>query len=136
MTDSDYGILLNKDAALFGEVTNMGIPEILTEAVEKTNHSSGGVREFIPSKLKEIAEFTVTVNLTQTVLDDVNDDIDGGTISTWHVQYPADLGLNDFFFSGFPLSIAVQDADAQSPGVLMADVTLRPTGAVTISGAF
>lgn len=136
MTDTNYGILLNKDAVLFGEVTNLGIPELMVEAIEKTNHSSGGVREFISSKLKEVGEFTFTVNATQAVVDDVNDDLDDGTISTFHIQYPADLAMNDFFFSAFPTSLAMQDADAQSPGVLVADVTLRPTGAVTISGAF
>ena len=136
MTDSNYGINLKRDGTLLGEITNLAFPEISTESVEKTNHASGGVREYIPSRLKNVAEFTVTLNTTQTLVDTINDDIDAFTVSAFLIEFPAVLALNGWSFQAFPLSLALQDSDAQTPDVLSANVTLRPTGAVTISGAF
>lgn len=134
MTDSNYGILLKKATVLVGEITNLGFPELITEAVEKTNHSSGGNREFISSKLSETGEFTFTMNVVQANLDIVDADRQAGTVANYQIEYPAALALDAWVFDAFPTNIAMQDSDAQSPDVLTADITFRPTGGITFSG--
>lgn len=134
MTNTNYGILLKKAAVLVGEVTNLGFPELIQEAIEKTNHSSAGVREFVSSQLKEVAEFVVSINAVQAGLTILEADLSAGTTATYNIEYSADLDLLNWAFTAFPTNIALQDADAQTPGVMSYDVTFRPTGDVTISG--
>lgn len=134
MTDTNYGILLKRETVLLGEITNLGLPPISTEALEKTNHSSGGVREYIPSGLKEVGEFAFDLNITQASMNTILVDIDNGTISEYTIEYPADLSLSDWVFNAFPITYAAGDADAQAPGVLSANVGFRATGNVTTSG--
>ena len=134
MTDSNFGILLKKATVLVGEITNLGFPELTTPEVEKTNHSSGGNREFISGKLSEVSEFTFTINAVQANIDIIDTDRLAGTIANYQIEFPVDLAMDALTFNAFPTSIAYQDADAQSPDVMMADITFRPTGANTFSG--
>lgn len=134
MTDSNYGILLKKATVTVGEITNLGMPELITESIEKTNHSSGGNREYISGLLSEIAPFTLTLNMVQANLTILDADRQAGTVANYQIEFPAPLALDAWVFDAFPTNITMQDADAQSPDVLMADVTFRPTGAITFSG--
>lgn len=135
MTDTNYGILLKKETTVVGEVTDMSFPEIIREDIEKTNHSSGGLKEFISSGLKEISEFTVSLNTVQAQFTAIEADVSAGTIATYHIHFPVALGITNWVFSAFPKRIAMQGADAQSPDVLKMDVVFRPTGDILFSGS-
>lgn len=132
MAASNFGILLKKASTVVGQVVNLGLPEISTEMIEITNHSSAGVREFLPSGVIEVGEFTADILLTQAQLAIIKGDIDNKTSATYNFDFTAGQALTDLSVTAFPTKIETGDADAQSPDVLKAKVTFRPTG--TMSG--
>ena len=54
---TNYGTLLKKASSSIGELVSIDPPEYSNPAVESTNHSSGGVRTYVSSKLREMSEF-------------------------------------------------------------------------------
>ena len=134
MAVTNYGILLKKSTTLVGELTNLSFPTISTPAVETTNHSSAGVREFISGALTELGEFTVTINAVQAALDTLETDRRAGTVAGYTIEYTQSAGgLDDWDFSAIVTEIAVQDADSMSPDVISVDVTFRPSGDLTMT---
>ena len=132
MTDAltNYGTLLKKATTVIGEVVVLDPPELLNEAVEATNHSSGGYREYIPSQLKELSEFTATVNFVTA--SGIMNDVVAGTKATYSIEFPDD-GTTTWTFDAYVTGFKPESADASSPEALKATVTFRPTGTVTIA---
>lgn len=135
MTDTDYGVDLQEETtpgggsfATIGEIVNLDIPSIVTNAIEKTNHASGGHRQFIPDGLISLDEFPITLNCTQTIVDSMYQNMRAKSVLLYKVVFPSGLGIADWSFGAFPTQIDIQEADAQSPGVMQIIITMRPTG--------
>lgn len=131
MANTNFGVLLKKGATSIGELTNLDFPKISTGAVESTNHSSAGVREYIPDGLLEVEKFSATINATLAAYQSVKADIDAKTFATYNIDYTTASGITDWSFSCTPLSIEISPADAQSPDVLSMVIEFRPSGDVT-----
>lgn len=128
---SNYGTLLKKGSTVIGEIVTIDPPELINEAVEATSHSSGGWREFIPGGLKEVGEFSATVNFAaNATVSGITTDLIAGTISSYTFEFPQ--GSN-WTFSGFVVGFKPESADAQSPEALTAEVKFRPTGQPTLA---
>jgi hypothetical protein len=141
MANKDYGTILSKGAGdgppetftAVGEIISTGIPEIIAEKAETTNHSSGGWRSFIPAGLKSLGEFELTLVATAAVVEDIYDDIVAEDVSTYKVTYAGtDLALDSWTFEAFPTSIKVGDAKADAPEAMTVVVKFQPTGALTV----
>jgi hypothetical protein len=132
MTSSvtNYGTLLKKGAATLAEVVSIDAPEYTQPEVEATNHSSAGVREFVSSMLREMTPFKATMNQLDGGLATLIADMVAGTVAAYSITFPnTDIqGFNALVTSVKPLG-----ADAQKPDVLKAEVTFRPTGALSLS---
>ncbi len=135
LAESNYGTLLKvgdgdtpEEFAVIGEVVTIDPPEIMAEAVEATNHSSGGWREFIPSGLKEISEFTATINFVATAVDNLYTDLIAGNLRNYKIEFPDD-GTTTWTFGALVVAIKVLGADAASPEALQAEIKFQPTGA-------
>ena len=135
MADINFGLLLQKeDTPLAGTYTtlgalvDLGLPEILTEAVETTNHSSAGWRQKIPSGLKELAEFDITVDFTSALFASIYSDINLKVIANYRIVF-SDTLLTMWDFAAFPKGIKQDSANAQSPDQLKFTVTFVPSGA-------
>ena len=128
---TNYGTLLKKDTTVLGEVVSIEPPELMNEAVEATNHSSGGWREFISGGLNELGEFTATVNFTSGVtISGFEADVIAGTVDSYSLTFP---NTAVWSFDALPTSFKPDTADAQTPDALTATITLRPTGATTLA---
>jgi hypothetical protein len=128
---SNYGTLLKKATVTIGEITVLDPPELSNAAVEVTNHSSGGWREFIPGGLKALSPFTAEVNFTNAVtVSGMMSDTVAGTVAAYSIVFPEST---TWAFNAFPTSFKPGSADAQSPDALSATVTFQPTSTGTIS---
>jgi hypothetical protein len=126
---TNYGTLIASGSVVIGEVTNIEPPEVQNPGVEATNHSSGGWREFIPSGLKELTEFSVTVNYIvsgSALLAKVT----AGTVSSYTITFPSTAAWT---FNALITGFKPEAADAKSPDVLKAVLTFRPTGVGTLT---
>jgi hypothetical protein len=140
MSDSNFGLLLQigdgatpvETFTTIGEVIELGIPEILTEAIETTNHSSSGWKEKIPSGLKELSGFDATLEFDQAVFEILYDAIDNKSIDNYRIVW-ADTLIEVWSFAAFPSAIKADKANAQSPDHLKFTVTFVPTGAPSFS---
>lgn len=135
MANTNYGTLLqSSDMAetpvftTIGQARSQGFPAIITEALEMTNHSSGGFKEFIPSGLQAVDEFEAEYNFTPAVLAAFYDDMAARTKRDYKIVNNDDL--SDFTFSAYIKSIKIGDADAQNPDVITGKIGFRPTGAI------
>ncbi len=115
---------------LIAQVQDVSGPDLSTDTDEITNHDSpGGVEEFIPT-IKRTGEITFPV-----VFDggDNSHDEAAGVIKGWEdksldaykLRYPDAHGWD---FSAYIVGISMS---APVDGHLMADITLRPSGAPT-----
>jgi hypothetical protein len=135
MVDTNYGILLQKEDTPFagtfttiGEIVNLDPPSIVTGAIEKTHHGSGGYRQWIPDGLIGLEQFTVTLNLTADILDAMYEDMKDKLVALYKIVYPDGLSVEDWSFGAFPVSIDVLSSDAKSPDVAQVDITFQPSG--------
>lgn len=136
---SNYGTQLNKETSpgndtytVVGEVTNLDFPELMNDPIEVTHHSSGEFREFIAGSLKEVAEFTATLNYLTTasgLMYDWFNDVKRG------YQIVFNNAVAVWEFNAYITKIQPVGADAQSPEATQIDVTFRPTDSLVISGA-
>lgn len=128
---TNLGTLLKKATVVLGEVVSIDPPELMNESIEATNHSSSGWREFIPGGLKELSEFSADVNFTNGVtVSGMLADLQAGTKASYSMTFP---NTAVWTFDAYVTKFKPNTADAQSPEVLKATVTLRPTGATTLA---
>lgn len=132
---TDYGVILGKQDttlayATIGELVSIDPPEIIQAAVEATNHGSGGIREFVTSGLREVAEFKATLNYVKANIATLYTDLAAGTKSRYQVAFDS---LNAIQFGALVTSIKPMTADAKSPDVLRAEITFRPSDSTSIS---
>ncbi len=132
---SNYGIRLKVASpytADVGEVVSIDLPEAMAEAVEATSHSSAGWREFIAGGLKELSEFSATVNFTDTYVAALYTDFGAGTVKSYQIQFPDD-GATKWTFSAYVVALKPTGADAGSPEALQMEVKFQPSGANVVS---
>lgn len=130
MAISNYGTLLKKATTSIGEVVSIDPPEYMNPAIETTNHSSGGVRQFVSSGLREMAEFKVTINYLIANIATLTSDLVAGTKAAYTILYPDNSTQR---FSAIPTSIKPQPADATKPETLKAEITFRPSDSLDLS---
>lgn len=131
MANTNFGIILKKGSSSVGSITNLGFPKISTGEVESTNHSSAGVREYIPNGVLEVEKFSVTIVATLAGYASIKTDIDAKTFATYSIDFTTASGITDWSFSCTPISIALGTADSQSPDLFEMVVDFRPSGDVT-----
>ena len=131
------GTTLTKDPGgtpqLIGQIQDVAGPDISTDTDEFTNHdSAGGVEEFIPT-IKRTGEVTFPV-----VFDGNNASHDEATglIDHWETKVldTYDLDFPDGSKWTFTAYVTGLSFSAPVDGHLMADVTMRPSGAPTFTG--
>lgn len=122
MATDNYGVGLKKGTTSIGEIVKISVPEVSTEKKESTSHASSGKREFIPSGLLELSDFTVTINAISANLVTLYTDMKAKTVAAYTIDYTTGSGLADWTFNAFPLSIKISEMDAQSPDVLRAEI--------------
>lgn len=130
MATTNYGTLLKKATTSIGEVVSIDPPEYLNPAIESTNHSSGGVREFVSGGLREMAEFKVTINYVIADIATLTTDLVAGTKAAYTILYPDNSTQR---FQAIPTSIKPQPADATKPETLKAEITFRPSDSLDLS---
>ena len=132
---TNYATLLQlQDSSLvyntIGELVSVDPPEYTNPEIEATNHSSAGVREFISSKLMEMAPFKATFNYVSADLAPYVTKLEGGTKANYQVLFP---NTQHERFSAIVTSFKPLGADAQKPDVLKAELTFRPTDSLSLS---
>jgi hypothetical protein len=132
---TDYGTIFGKlDSAgaypALGEVVTIDPPDFMTPAVEATNHSSGGVRQFISGGLSEMSEFKATLNMIPANVATLVTDKAAGTVGRYRIAYPDGTHQD---FGAIVTSIKPGQADAQNPDVLKAEITFRPSDSISLS---
>lgn len=129
MASSNYGATFTKGGASIGNCMVIDFPEIKMDAVESTNHASGGNREFIPSMLYGLGEITLSVIVASGVVDAMFTELAAGTVSACVVANSQDT----MTFDGFYTSIKPESADATSPDVDKVTVVIQPTADIAFS---
>ena len=138
MTDAitNYGVTfgigdgeVSEAFTVIGEVTTLDPPELMQEAVEATNHSSGGWREFIKSGLKELSEFKCTINYIPADSDALVAIALAGTKHNFKITFP---NGDVWAFNALITKFKPSGSDAKSSNTLTAEVTFRPSGTSTI----
>ena len=127
---TNYGTLLKKGSSSIGELTTIDPPEYSNPAVESTNHSSGGVRQFVSGKLREMSEFKATINYVIADIATLVTDLVAGTKASYTILYPDNSSQR---FSAIPTAIKPLTADAMKPDTLKAEITFRPSDSLDLS---
>ena len=106
-----------------------GFPEITTDKLNATNHSSPGYAESVPSGLVTVGDITMSVleesgnfSALQTAM--VNKTVQNSIIEN---------NLTTLTGSSYVISVKMEDADAQSPDINKLTVVLAMTGTLTAS---
>lgn len=132
--NTNYGVTLGEETSTpgtyttIGEVVSVDPPELLNPTVEATNHGSGGVRQYISSKLMELTEFKAVVNQVPANLDPLVTFVEGGTKSNYQIGF---VDGDKITFAAFITGIKPGSADAQNPEAQTAEITFRPTDTFT-----
>lgn len=129
-SNTNYGTLLKKGSTSIGELVTVDPPEYSNPAVESTNHSSGGVRQFISGKLREMGEFKATINYDMANIATIVTDLVAGTKAAYTILYPDNSSQR---FQAIPIAIKPLTADASKPEVLKAEITFRPSDSLDLS---
>lgn len=127
---TNYGTLLKKGSTSIGELVTIDPPEYSNPPVESTNHSSGGVRQFISGKLREMGEFKATINYDMANIATIVTDLVAGTKSAYTILYPDNSSQR---FQAIPVAIKPLTADATKPEVHKAEITFRPSDSLDLS---
>jgi hypothetical protein len=142
MATVDYGIQLKRGNGASPEVftaiasvVNLAPPEIMNPAFESTAHDTGGYRTFQSTMLREVGEFTITINYTPSTAQygattGLLADVVAGTAKNYQIVFP---DSTIWAFSAIATSFAPSAPDATGPDGLKADVTFRPTGTPTLA---
>lgn len=125
---TNYGITLMKGAASIGSIVSLDPPELINEAVESTNHGSGGYKTFLSSELIELSEFSATILMDNVDSALLITDLEAGTAATYTMTFPSG---ESFGFDALVTKFKPESADATKPEAAKATVTFRPTGTIT-----
>jgi len=136
---SDYGVLFQRSASIsgtyadFGRYVDVGFPELSMDEVDGTNHGSGGVQQFLMSRLLKMSDFDVVFIMDSSMLTTAYNDLSAGSSAWYRVTYPGTTSSKaPWQFESFVKAVkADKSADATKPEMLKASVTFRPTGGVT-----
>jgi hypothetical protein len=135
MANSNYGVILSRETvtpgvyATVGSASSVDLPKYITDALESTNHASGGLKTFIASGLKGIDAFSATYICDASLITLIKTDMRAKTISNFQLT-----GVGDFTtitFQAFFKSFQILGADATSPDVIKATIEIQPTGSLT-----
>ena len=127
---TNYATILSDSDGVIGEVVTIDPPEYMHPAIESTNHSSGGVREYESSGLREMAEFKTTINFVAADITAISTDMVAGTKKAYTITFPNTYRQR---FSAFVTGIKPLTADATKPEVLKAEITFRPSDSLDLS---
>lgn len=127
---TNYGSTFTFSGSSIGACLVVDHPEIKEGALKSTNHAGGGVREYLPDGLIGLGEFTLSIIVASGVLSTIKTAMAAKTIAACVITNPASETVT---CSGFYTSIKEEAADAQSPDIIKATVTIQPTGAITFS---
>lgn len=135
MANKDFGTLLKKGVTNIGEITNVSIPEYTAEMGEVTNHSSGGVRQFMPLGLKSLQPFEVTVIATGSLVSSLYADMGSELVTSYTIAYPTTTSgsLTNWSFLAFPVSVKVSDAKADAPNAAILTIKFQPSGSLVLA---
>jgi hypothetical protein len=127
---TNYASTFTKGGTSMGKCIVIDFPELSTDKIQTTNHASGGRREYIPSKLIDASDITLSLLVdTGTELVNINNELVAGTISQCVVSNPQDT----MTFSGWIQSAKEESADAQNPDAVKLTAVIVVTGGVLIS---
>ncbi len=130
MAVSNYGTTLSDSDGVIGELVSIDPPEYSNPAVESTNHSSGGVRQYVSSKLREMSEFKAVVNYVIADIATLVTDLVAGTKKRYTIAFPSNGSQR---FDAIPTAIKPMTADATKPETLKAEITFRPSDSLDLS---
>ncbi len=130
MANSNYGSTFTKGGTTIGKCLVIDFPEISTQKINTTNHASGGRTEYIPSKLIDASDITVSILAETGKAISVFNEMAAQTISTCVIT---DNGVNTLTFSGWYQSVKEEPADAQSPDADKLTCVIVVTGGVLLS---
>lgn len=133
MAKKSYGTVLQRSGTTLGEISGVAVPEIIQDAAETTNHSSGGWRTFMPSGLKELGEFELTLIAGSSTFSTIYGDMTAESASIVYTVKYSGSGLGDWVFTAFPTSIKVEDMDAAKPEAMTLKVKFQASGSLTAS---
>ena len=116
-----------------GELRSIKMPQLTNQAVEITNVNSG-TKEFVASGLKEISEFTIGVNYSSASISgsQLQNWVTSGSKGSWKIIIPTSPVTN-WTFQAVSTGFKFNDMDASSPEALQAEITLKPSGDLTVS---
>lgn len=126
---TNYGSTLTFNGATIGKCVVEGFPEISTGKIDITNHASGGKAESIPNGVVSLGDMTVTVFEESGTLAALNTYINNKTVGTVAIANNSSTMSG----SGFFLSVAPGEADAQDPDANKLEVAIACTGAWTVT---
>jgi hypothetical protein len=129
MADSNYGSTFTKGGSTIGKCIVVDFPELSTEKINITNHDSNGKTQYIPSKLIDAGDITLSVLAETTELSGIYTDMEAESIEQCIITNPVDT----MTFSGWYQSVKEEPADAQSPDAVKLTVILAITGGVVVS---
>jgi len=120
---SNYGSTWTFNGASYKCIVT-GFPELTTDALDATNHSSGGYAESIPSGLVRVGDITMSVLEEAGNFATFQTAMVNKTVATSVVEN----NLATLTGSSFIISVKQEDADAQSPDVNKLTVVVAATG--------
>ena len=130
---TSYGIQLERgdgdspeEFAVIGEATSVDFPKWVTAALETTNHSSSGYREYKGSKLAGAEAFSATYNCDATIIATVKADMIAKRVGNFRITDLADF--TSIIFEGFFLSFQILGADAATPDIIRCQIEIQPSG--------
>lgn len=127
---TNYASTFTKGGTSIGKCIVIDFPELSTEKINITNHSSGGKTQYIPSKLIDAKDITLSLLVDSgSEFSALNTDMEAGTVSQCVVSNPQDT----MTFSGWIESLKEESADAQNPDAVKLTAVIVVTGGVTIS---
>lgn len=125
---SNYGATFTKGGSAVGQLIVLDLPEETTEKINVTTHASNGKTEYIPSKLVDVGDVSMTVLVDNvSTLQGIANEMAAETVN----QCVAFDGLHTHTFSGWYLSVdPTPAADAQNPDAVKLDIVLAVTGGI------
>jgi hypothetical protein len=125
---SNYGSTWTFNGASYKCIVT-GFPELTTDEIDTTNHSSGGYAESIPSGLIRVG------NITMAVLEESGNfsTLQTAMVNKTVANSVIENNLTTLTGSSYVKSVKQEDADAQSPDANKMTVVLAMTGTLTPS---
>jgi hypothetical protein len=141
---SDYACILQmgdgatpENFTAIAEVVNLPPPGLDNPTAEATSHGSGGYREYISTKLKEVPEIPFDINFiptaaTHNITTGLLSKVVSGAVTNFKFIFP-NVSTTTWSLSAIVSKFVPAAADAKAPKPLGGTITLRPTGTPTLS---